>query len=161
MAENPFVIDEGDLGGEWLRQAQLMRQVGRTEADAKHESAMAKVNLEVVAARLTIAIRNNPGEYDLNDRPNKEQVEAAVTLQPEYQKAQKQYLEADHYAALCHADTTAMIDRRKALENRVELLKLNYYSEDAEPVARSPEGRQIAKTLRQKSTRGGGFDDVD
>jgi hypothetical protein len=154
---NPFVIDENDIGGEWLRQPKLMRKAGHTEADAQHEYNQAKSRVEVVRARLWLAIRKNPLAYELREKPTEEDVKAAVFAHDDYQQAVREMNDAKHYADLCSADTVAMIDRRKALERRVELLSLNYFSEK-EPHAPTEEARDLIDSHRKHSIRGGGDD---
>ncbi len=153
---NPFVIDENDLDGEWIRQAQLTRKAGHAEADAKHDLNLANANMDVTEARLALKIRNDPGKYDLSDKPSIPEVKASVICQPEYQEATNRVIKARYEADIAEADVRAMVDRRKALERLVELLQINYYSE-REPQA-SPEARQQMSERRKKSVRTGSDD---
>lgn len=134
--DSPFDIDQNRLDREWISQPGKARAAGVREADARHVHAQAKAKLDVVASRLALTIRKTPGAYELRDKPTADEVEAAVTLQPGFQAALKELNEAKYALDVASADTTAYVDRRKALEGLVELLGMDYQSE-REPVARN------------------------
>lgn len=150
--QGPFRINPHNLAGEWRKQPQLMRAAGRREADARHNHAQAKARLAVTAASLKLAMRKNPGKFDLRDKPNQDEIDCALELEKEYVRAvadvNRTKLELDY----AEADTTAYVDRRKALENHVQLLSIEYYSEK-EPKAHTPEARERADDLRRRSAR--------
>ncbi len=160
MAEprtNPFVIDLNDLAGEWQRQPKHSRDAGVREADARHEHTQAKAALAVVAARLYLRIRSDPEGYDLRAKPTKDEIDAAVTVHEDHLAAVHRVNEAQYVWDLAKADTVAFIDRRKALENEVELLALNYRSETEPRVLSEDAGRVLARRQRGR-TYGEGID---
>lgn len=150
---NPFEINPNNLDGEWIRQPGLSRAAGRREADARHAASQAKARLAVVGARLARSIRGAPEKFGLPDRPTIDAVAATVEVQPEYQQAVKDLDDAELAVAYAKADTTAFVDRRKALENLVELLRLDYFSEQ-EPKPLSGETRRRMADTRDRPLSG-------
>jgi len=133
--KSPFDIDPRRLDLMWIRQPQLARAAGVREADARHAHAQAKARLDVTSAQLTLEIRKAPGTHDLRDKPTADEIAAAVTVDKRYQDALTALNRRKYELDVASADTTAFVDRRKALENLVELMKLEFHSE-REPRAR-------------------------
>lgn len=127
--QNPFTIDDRRLDRECLQQAQLSRAAGEREADARHAHAQAKAAFDVACARLQLAIRAAPVAYKLRAKPTKDEVDAAIILQPEYTEALLRVNEAKYALDLAAADVSAHIDRRKMIERRVELLAIDWHAE--------------------------------
>lgn len=153
---NPFLIDDSDLVEEWGRQPGLMRRAGHDEAEARHLYNQAEARKKVVWARFYLAIRSDPTKFDLREKPTTDEIEAAVELEKDYQKVVAEVNQLKYELDLATADTTAMIDRRKALERKVELLSLNYHSE-REPRPVSAAARDEIESRIRKRSRGGGY----
>ncbi len=149
---SPFQIDPEQLDKELLAQPRLSRDAGRREAEARHEHAQKKAKFEVVAARLRLAIRGTPGRYSLRDKPNAEEVEAATTIQPEYQAALQALNEAKFELDVAAAETIAYLDRRKAIEGLIELMQLDWWAEK-EVRPRTPRSREDADLMRRRASR--------
>ncbi len=161
MAEprrNPFQIDLNDLAGEWQRQPGYSRDAGHREAEARHRHTLAKTELAVIDARLYLRIRSAPDEYDLRDKPTKDEIEAAVAVHADHIRAQTAVNEAQYHWDIAKADTVAFIDRRKALENEVQLIALNYWSE-AEPQALSDGAVKTLQSRQRRRVLGDGIED--
>ena len=150
---DPFQIDPHKLHEELLRQLGLTRDAGKQEADARHVHDQAKARLAVVEARLSLAIRTNPGKFNLREKPTVDEIGAAVLLQPEHDKATRELSDARYGMDICSTASVAMVDRRKALECLVRLLELNYYSE-REPTL-SPAGRERMERRAPEHDRSG------
>jgi hypothetical protein len=153
-------VDPNNLDDEWRSQPGLSRNAGRREADARHAHAQCKATLSVVAARMALAVRRAPEKFNIREKPTVDEVNAAVELTPEYQQAVKDVDDAQLAWDYAKADTVAFVDRRKALENLVELLRLDYYSEQP-PRPLSPETAQRMGQSRRENIRraGDGGDD--
>lgn len=149
---DPFKIDEHHLDREWITQAQFARRAGRAEADARHEHAQAKTRLDMCAAGLLLDIRRNPEKYGIAGKPTEAMVDATVILQPEHIQLTSALHAAKRMLDYRTADTTACVDRRKALERLVELLSISYYAE-AEPRAATPVAREKMDARRRRSIR--------
>jgi hypothetical protein len=163
MAEqrtNPFVIDLANLHEEWRSQPQYARQAGIRKAEAKRTVMAAKVKLKVVEARKMLAIRDDPESYDLPGKPTKDILEAAVIVSTEYMAALTELNQAEYELDIAEADVIAFIDRRKALENEVELLALDFYNE-REPKPLSEAGKRTLESRQRRRTLGDGIDPDD
>lgn len=155
--DNPFVIDEGDLWGEWMRMAQRTRDAAVREADARHEYNLADARLNVCRARLFHAIRKDPGKFDLppGKAPSNDLTEAMVQIQPDFIRAVDDVNRARKDLDYAHADVEAFLTMRKTLENAVELLALNYRAE-REPTPHTPMSREVLVDRRRREARVGG-----
>lgn len=159
MVEDQFTIDPHALHRELLRQPGLTRDAGNREADARHAYDQAKARLAVVEARLALAIRRNPGNYDLREKPTVDEVNAAVLLQQQHADAVKALSDARYAMDICSTASVAMVDRRKALERLVELLQLDYYAEREPRVG--PATRQAVNQSLLDTERDGGVTDYN
>jgi hypothetical protein len=173
--QNPFVIDTERLDLEWARQPKLSRDSGAGEADARHEYNQAKTRLAVIEAQLAatrasiyLEIRSDPTKYDLREKPTVDEVEAAVLCSKGYQAglaavhgASAAVNDAHHALDLAEANRIAIThDRRKALENYVQLLAINYVCE-REPKPLSEAAQQTLRSRERRSAFGTGIDDND
>src|SRR5262245_12754659 len=84
--DNPFQINENRLDLELIEMPTRLRDAGIREADARHELAQAKAKLDVTKARILLAVRSNPGGFNLRSKPNEAEVEASVTLHKDVQR---------------------------------------------------------------------------
>lgn len=150
--DSPFDIDPSRLDKELLKQPRMSRAAGRAEAEARHALGQANARLDVVKARLYLAVRNNPANFQLRDKPTVDEVEAAVKVNGVYEKAVQDVTEAQFAVDVAKADSVATLDRRKVLENLVELLALDFHAE-REPRAHSAAGRDRADELRRAGRR--------
>lgn len=155
--QNPFVIDASRLDLEWLRQAQLARAAGRQHADAEHALAQAKAVLTVTKARVLLEVRKQPEVFGLRPKPNEAEVDAAVDLDARVTTALEAYQTAERDVGYAKADVIAFVDRRKALENYVRLLELDYVSE-REPRPVGERARQNYQNDQRRDVLGGGVE---
>lgn len=144
-SKSPFDIDARRLDKMWIEQPKLARAAGVREADARHAHAQAKARLDVIGAQLTLEIRKNPGAHDLRDKPTTDEIAAAVTVDKRYQDALTALNRRKYELDVATADTTAFVDRRKALERLVELTALEFHSE-REP--RAKDGKRPAHHMQ-------------
>jgi hypothetical protein len=149
---NPFLIDDGNLASEWLKQPSLTYGAGVDEAEARHQQNMADAQLDVIAAQLRMKIRCDPEPYGFGAKPTVDDIKAIVLLQPEYQTALSNLNRAKYNLDIMQARVSAMLDRRKALERRVELLALNFHSE-REPQPQSVASREWIENKRKRDAR--------
>lgn len=151
---NPFSIDPHDLDGEWLIQAKLTRKAGIREADARHDHAQAKARLDVLWGKLWREVLKNPELYDLAEgkKPTEDTIKATIAVQPSYIAAVDAVNDAKRDLDYCSSDTTAFIDRRKTLENLVDLVALEYYSTQ-EPQAKTPKAHEAMKNVGSRIAR--------
>lgn len=130
--EDEMKIDENALDVEWLEQPMLLYRYSRLAADARHAANAAKSALTVVKAEVAADMRADPDKYELT-KVTEGSIKEAVDAEPRVRKAQQALDKAWYEVELCQAAVTAADHRRKALENLVQLLKLNYFASPHEP----------------------------
>jgi hypothetical protein len=128
MQNEVFDLDRHRLDEEWLLQPRLRREWGEKLAEARKEHDRAKANLNVVEAEIELSIRKNPSHFDL-EKVTEGAVKATVLVQPEYQKAVEASLVAKHNVDVIQAYLDAIDDRKRTLENLVQLWLADYYAE--------------------------------
>lgn len=146
-------IDETRLDEEWRRQAGLTLKWAESEADARHDHAQAKAELDLVEAQLRHGVRRNPGKYNLPDKPTESAIGAVVTMSGTYQAALEKVNSSKRDLDYISGMVSAMVDRRKALERLVELIALHYYAEQ-EPRTRSAAGSRQQRDRDEDQVRG-------
>lgn len=149
---NPFTIDPDRLDVEWAAMAGLTRDAGYAEADADFAAARAKSSVDVTYARLELMVRQNPTAFGLPEKPVVNEVKARIEVHPDYQAALQAQHRADYQLRVAVADKFGMVDRRKALENLVELKKIEYYGEREMRLPAGPVGEQAA-AARKRAVR--------
>lgn len=144
-----FSIDEDQLDKEWLGQPELANQIGRELADATLNLEQAKVDLDLVTAELSSAIRENPQDYGL-DKITEKAVESAILQCRRYTKQQKELLRCKHTVDLLRAASNACEHRKKALEKLVDLWSQSYFSS---PRATTEEAQAMERKAIMKKTK--------
>lgn len=128
-------IDANALDQEWLTQPGVVYNFGEAEADAKHEYAQAIAALKVLKAELAMKVRRTPTRFGFIKRPTKDEVDDTVQLSKRYQEGVKESLKLKHKVDILTVAREAMMDRRKGLENLVQLHLTNYHSEPKLPAS--------------------------
>lgn len=148
---SPFDIDPDRLDEEWLCQSRLSRAAGAREADARHEFNKAKARLKVVRAEVLLEVRADPHLFDLRDRPNAEEVDAAVELEDRVKAAVAAVNEAEHALDVATAEKFAVgVDRRESLRGLTDLAGMEW--RNLEPPARA---RADVDEAAKRATRRG------
>jgi hypothetical protein len=155
-------VDENELVEEWVNQPRNIGKFIREQADARYELDVAKSNLDLVRAKLDLNIRENPEEYDL-PKVTEASIAGAITLQDEFQKAQKKVTTIKHRVDLLQGVITGLEHKKRALEKLVDLHMQDYYStpkakgenkeamEDMETSAMLRRGRIKKKSAKKRS----------
>lgn len=140
--EQDMKIDETALDVEWLEQPRLMIKYAKEAAQAKTELDHAKEAVEVKKAELDKDIRSNPEKYDIS-KITETAVQNTIALQPEYQQAMEEYVNAKYEADMAKYAVQAIQDRKEALENLVKLYGQQYFAGPSVP-------RDISKEWEQR-----------
>jgi len=177
--EEDVLIDENDLEKEWSRQPALMMKWSLKYALAVKRKARAEQNLKVVRAevrrkidkyRATIDqdIRLYPADYGFDDQPTEQAIINAINRDKEFeefvvkqeakiQQANDQLLEAIEEEEVYGAAKTAMVHRRKSLENLAAFYHENYNSEPRLPrqaqKARYQNAQEIDREIRESRSK--------
>jgi len=127
-------VDPDNLDREWIGQPRMYFRYAEELATARKIWDMAKVELELVKAELSLSIRSDPEKFGLA-KTTESSISATVLLQPVYVKAQREVIELKYLMEVLSSAVTSLDHRKSTLQNMVQLRLANYYSK---PVA--PEG---------------------
>lgn len=143
-------LDFYDLNTELARQPKICRDVWERLANADQIEKKAKKDLLFIEAKLSIAIRKNPKDFGFDGKVTESVIDHLIKLQPEYQKAEEEYIQAAHYTNLMRRDTKAVEDRKEALRGLITLFLKNYY---AEPIAPTEYARELEEKQGRETTK--------
>lgn len=161
-------IDVNNLHEEWLRQPGLCGDYNKLLAQAENERdkikeqiEIARVNMAEARAQLELNIRKTPVLFDLGSDMKVTESwiantvliylkknEACIAASEALSEAQSNLIEATYKVGLYGAAVKAIIDRKTALQNEVDLWSRNYFSVPNLPRP-APEQYQKARTDAQ------------
>lgn len=130
MADDLFTIDAGQLDKHFLQHPNRMWKYSNAEAEQRDDHARAEAAQSLLEAELQLAIRSNPTAFGLKDKPNVDEVKAAVTVDKKMQAAVQRTLDEKRKLDILKARTGALIEQRRAAERMVDLLTINYFSSE-------------------------------
>lgn len=159
-------IDVDDLDSEWLEHTNIFGEYSdaaslatfrkdqqRTVADRK------KNELERVKSELTLAVKADPSEYNL-EKATEASVEACVKTQDEYLSALDDYISAwEKYnefkfdSDILQGAVKTMEQRRFSLENSMRLMSLQYFETPSEPKTDPASRHRIKQKSREQSRK--------
>jgi len=146
--EQDVNIDETALDLEWKMQPMLMMKYCAHMAHVKKALDLAIEKLDVLKAKLDKEIRLNPEKYGLA-KVTETALENTILLQPEYEEANKEYIEAKYEYEIAQAAVRAMDQKKSALENLVKLLGMSYFAGPTTPRDLSKEW-ELRQAQRQR-----------
>jgi len=120
-------INEDMLDVELLEQPTLMEKYSHLLAEAKLDRDLAKEDLELKKAEISLDIRDHPQDYKLEKVTDKA-VEACVLMEEEYKDAVKAYNQANFEVNVLQGVVNAIEHRKSALEKLVTLHGQNYFA---------------------------------
>jgi len=123
-----FDIDIYNLEEEWMRQPKMFGDYSEQLADARKEMNEAKAELELTQATLSNRIRKNPVKYKIEGRVTEGGISEAVLCHPRYRDALASFNEARHKVDLLEGVVKTLDQRKRALENLVDLHGQQYFS---------------------------------
>jgi len=143
---NILDIDKFNLDTEWIEQPKLyMRYVEKT-ADAREELDILKDQLSVARAELSLAIRKSPVKYLGDIKVTEGSIAACFDTNKGLQKLNKAIIEKKHEIEVFAGMLTSLEQRKRGLENLVELHGRSYF---AEPRAKG----KVGEAITEKRTR--------
>ena len=122
-----LAIDRNNLELECEKQPQLAFEWGEQLAAASRRAKEARNSLKLAEAQIATEVRTRPGDYGLF-KVTEDSVKQAVLLQSEYQQIQKELVIAEYEEDLLQQFCYAWSDRKKELENMVQLHGQMYFS---------------------------------
>jgi hypothetical protein len=125
--EQDIEIDETALDVEWLGQASLTFKYCRHAAEMERVRDQAKENLNITRAEIDQKIRNNPEKYKI-EKVTEGSISAAILVHEDYKEANQAYIDAIFELNVAKGAVDAFQDRKKALENLVQLHGQSYFA---------------------------------
>ena len=122
-------IDKSRLDIELGAIPQAIHDNAVRQANVKAELDAITNDLKLTMATTAAAIRLNPSDYGLKDKPSIPEVDGAVLASPGVQSLVKRQQEAQLAVDLCWAVTNGLNAKRDALPQLVRLYLNDYYSE--------------------------------
>ena len=134
-------IDMEIIDEEWMGHAKKVEHYHRLLADAEHLVDRLKAKTELVRAELDNLARTSPEEMKI-DKITEPAIKNAVIIHPRYQKALRRQHDAELEVGYLKATTHGLENKRRAMENMVELIRLQWY---AAPKAREGAMDEVEK----------------
>lgn len=141
-AELRTAIDLNKLEEEWQGQPDQVETWTRKAAEATLAYDKAKSNVELVKARISANMRDDPESYGLSKITDKA-VESAVICQTEYQKAVKAMHQAKYEMNVIDAVVQGLQDRKRSLTKLSDLWQGGYWSTPQVKEAADPQRSNI------------------
>lgn len=140
-------IDLHNLHREWVAQVRMYRYYAEQLADARREHEHAKTNREIAEKDLKLAgaevdleiRRSGPEKFDL-EKLTEPSIEGLVRTNKKYKTAQDEVfrfqraaIDIGHKVGMLEAAVKTLDNRKKALEDAVQLRLSDYFSEPKKP----------------------------
>jgi len=120
-------IDRMRLDEECVHQAAFYAEVGELVSELKRDYRVTKDRADYVAADLRHKARTNPGSFGIMKVTN-DAIQDAVTIHPEYIKAQQEFLDAQYLAECASVLLVSAEQRKSMVKDAVSLFVHEYYS---------------------------------
>jgi len=144
-------IDINRLDVEVLRQPSMAYTVGAELATARRKLRQMDAKQKITEARLKRAITASPAEYEIG-RVTVDSVEAVMLTMPEWIEARKAFADAEYAVGVLEAAQTAMVDRRRSLEQLCAM----FFSGQLGNVKIPDERREQIADINKQRVRGRG-----
>ena len=141
---NIFAINETQIDREWLRQAQLVYQVGEAQTAARLKMSQAKATLDLELAKLDKMIRTNPEDFQL-DKISEKAVEHTILTQASYKKALEHLNQCTYEHGIIQSASFALSDKKTAMEELIRLKGMDMWSNPSAKDDVSKQGLEMIK----------------
>jgi hypothetical protein len=155
-----FEINQNDLDGEWLRQAQLYDDYARAYARAVKERDGIHLDRKITMARLYKEAKDKLAKAGGKD-PTAVSIEAEVRTTAEYEEISRRLINADETVHIAEANKWAMVDKRVSLEQLCRDRETGFFmpsgvvaGKDGQVASSRSEREQTDKELRRGLNRG-------
>lgn len=125
--KDELAIDPNALDVECIEQPEKFFRVAEQAAEAKREVDRCKLALEVTEAELDNDIRANPAKYGIS-KVTENSLKAALKVTEAYQKAAEALSNAKYENDMLQSATSAWDQRKRMLENLVDLFGKQYFA---------------------------------
>jgi hypothetical protein len=129
---NDLIVDRSRLDEQWAEQPVLMSRFCEAEAEARRDYEDEQDRLKAIMAEIALEVRATPSKFGL-EKTNNDIVKEVVDCHAEVVEQRRVIREARYALDVASGATISCVDRRKALQNEVDLWMAGYYSLPVEP----------------------------
>lgn len=122
-------FDKFKLDEELERQPGLYLEYADRQAEAEGLVSQADAILDLTKAKISLAVRMDPGKFGLKSKPNNDEVEAAVISSQMYQDALKKLNRRKLRVGKLKAIVRAIEHRKSSVEKSVDLFLAGYFAD--------------------------------
>lgn len=146
MAKFDPTINKHALDEEWLDQPKQYHYYALKLVEARVDEDEAKQRLELTKAELDLEVRQHPEHFNLT-KVTEATVAGAILMHPEFKEHQETVSSAKHTTGIVAAAVHTLDQKRRALENLVELFGMDYFSEPKAISERSEKAVDVMRDL--------------
>lgn len=146
--ESILDIDLLKLEHEWVHHPRLMEKYSDKAANARLDQKVFKSSLEVYSAELYIKIRRKAESNDV--KVTETAIKSLMVMDKGLQSRNGQLLELEHRVDILQGMIASIIDRRRALQDLVELHGQQYFSAPRSPKNDREYGAEATKKAARK-----------
>lgn len=125
--KNPLEINKYDLDTETAKQQELYSKWAKKACEARFQYDKAKAAYEVLRAQVELDIRRNPENYSL-PKITEDTIKAQITVDQRLIDAWDKVLLLKKEASELDAFATAIHDRKKSIEDLIQLFFRDYFA---------------------------------
>ena len=151
--EKDITIDETGLDIECLNQAALFMKYSINSAEAAMARDLAKDGLDLVRAQIDKEIRSTPERFYIT-KITETVVSNCIIEQPDYEKANKAYLQARYEADVAQGAVRAFDQKKSMLEALIKLHGQNYFAGPSIPCNLEEEKAKRQERVNVKVAKG-------
>lgn len=130
--EQDVRIDPEALDVEWVKQPETFMRWTKLSADARKHADEKKEELDVLEAKLGLAIRSNPAKYGL-EKVTEASVQAIILIDSTRMAMAQELADAKYELDVLTSAVRAMDQKKAALENLVRLQGQSYFAGPSAP----------------------------
>lgn len=121
-------VNESDLANEWLLQSGRVARIHSVLSEQRKIKAQKKFKYEAVCAAEASIARREPRVLGF-EKFTETMISEYLAINPKVKEAYKEYIQACNVCDRLEGYITAMVDKRKCLENLTQLMVMGVYSE--------------------------------
>lgn len=126
-------IDKHTLDDEFENHPRTMLVYATKLADANLKLRQAEAQYEETKAEVASAMRTNPTDYGLKDKPSEASIDRELPRDEEIKESHRLVLDCQHKVDLLKAAVNVLRDKKGCLEELAKLHTAAYYGEPKSP----------------------------
>ena len=145
-----FYIDLNNLEEECANHPILFIKYSNMLCKARQKQEEEKAVLDLTYCEIDIAIRKNPGKYDLPDKTTEAMIKNTIPLKKKYKEAFAKYMKAKEKTDTLQIYVNAFEHRKKMISNAVQLQHDQYF---AKPYTPSGQHKEAIEYIEKQQAR--------